>query len=58
MPPYEYEYERWPIDLILGDQQVRLRLEGWEPVDAIESSWQEDLTAYDDMRRKYFLYEA
>jgi uncharacterized protein YbbC (DUF1343 family) len=58
MPPYEYEYERWPIDLILGDQQLRLRLEGGEPVDAIESSWQEDLAAYDDMRRKYFLYEA
>ncbi|RJQ81731.1 MAG: DUF1343 domain-containing protein [Desulfobacteraceae bacterium] len=56
-PPYEYEYERLPIDLILGDQQIRLRLEASEPLDAIEASWQENLAAYDDMRRRYYLYK-
>jgi uncharacterized protein YbbC (DUF1343 family) len=56
-PPYEYEYERLPIDLILGDRQVRLRLEGGDPIETLEASWKEDLSAYDDMRRKYFLYQ-
>jgi uncharacterized protein YbbC (DUF1343 family) len=57
MPPYEYEYERWPIDLILGDQQVRLRLEAKEPIDALESCWQQGLAAYDEMRKQYFIYK-
>lgn len=56
-PPYEYEYDRSPIDLILGDQQVRLRLEAMEPIDSLEASWQEQLAAYDEMRRKYYLYQ-
>lgn len=55
-PPYEYEYERLPIDLILGDQQVRTRLEAMEPVAALEADWQKNLAAYDDMRRRSFLY--
>ena len=26
-PPYEYEFERLPIDLIIGDRGIRERLE-------------------------------
>ncbi len=55
-PPYEYEYDRLPNDLILGDQQIRLRLEKMEPVDALAASWREELESYDQMRSQYFLY--
>ena len=55
-PPYEYEFHRRPIDLILGDQQIRKRLAGLEPVDAIEASWAGELKAFNEMRRQYFLY--
>ena len=56
-PPYEYEYERMPIDLILGDQQLRLSLEGMVPMADLEASWAKKLKAFDTMRRDYFLYE-
>ena len=55
-PPYEYEYERLPIDLILGDNQIRERLAAQEAVEALEAEWQSDLTAFSEMRRKYLLY--
>jgi uncharacterized protein YbbC (DUF1343 family) len=55
-PPYEYEFERLPIDLILGSDTVRKRLAAMEPVSDLESSWQADLAAYEQMRRRYFLY--
>ncbi len=55
-PPYEYEYERMPIDLILGDGQLRLDLERNVPIENLESAWAEKLEAFDTMRRDYFLY--
>ena len=36
-PPYEYEFERLPIDLIIGDRGIRQRLENLEPIDDIEA---------------------
>lgn len=55
-PPYEYEYKRLPMDLIIGDQQVRRQLEEGIPVREIEEGWQAELQAFDCLRKKYFLY--
>ncbi|MBU3981939.1 MAG: DUF1343 domain-containing protein, partial [Proteobacteria bacterium] len=55
-PPYEYEYERLPMDLILGDQKVRRELEGGVPLREIEAGWQKGLQEFNSKRRKYFLY--
>jgi uncharacterized protein YbbC (DUF1343 family) len=55
-PPYEYEYERLPMDLILGDQKVRQELENGLPISEIEAGWQERLQEFKSVRRKYFLY--
>ncbi len=55
-PPYEYEFERLPMDLILGDKQVRLQLEDGLPIVEIEEGWQDDLDCFDHSRKKYFLY--
>jgi uncharacterized protein YbbC (DUF1343 family) len=55
-PPYEYEYDTLPMDLILGDDRVRRRLEAGEPIAAIEREWQDGLAAFDVLRRDYFLY--
>ncbi|MBT8370519.1 MAG: DUF1343 domain-containing protein, partial [Deltaproteobacteria bacterium] len=55
-PPYEYEYERWPIDLIIGDQSIRQRLEGLEPVDGLEASWREDIEHFKTISREFRLY--
>jgi uncharacterized protein YbbC (DUF1343 family) len=55
-PPYEYEYERLPLDLILGSTKVRRQLEGQTPILEIEQGWEEELAAFARRREKYFLY--
>ncbi|MBW1635509.1 MAG: DUF1343 domain-containing protein [Deltaproteobacteria bacterium] len=55
-PPYEYEFERLPLDLILGDKEMRLQLEDGVTLDTIEAAWQEELRAFELGRAKYFLY--
>ncbi len=55
-PPYEYEFDRLPIDLILGSDTVRMHLESMGPVQELEASWQKELDAFDRMRRNYYLY--
>ena len=37
-PPYEYEFERLPIDLIIGDRKVRERIERLDPIDDVSAS--------------------
>lgn len=55
-PPYEYEYERLPMDLILGDQTIRTRLAGMTPVMALEAAWQAPLDDFWALRERYLLY--
>ncbi len=55
-PPYEYEFERMPIDLIIGDRRIRQRLENLDPIEEIEAGWQEDLNRFKEIRRDFYLY--
>ncbi len=55
-PPYEYEFERLPMDLILGSRQVREQLESSESIMDIEQGWQQEIENFEQLRRKYFLY--
>jgi len=56
-PPYEYEFEKCPFDLITGDPAVRKAIENMEPLEDMEESWRGDLLAFEELRRAYFLYE-
>lgn len=55
-PPYEYEYEKLPMDLILGDRKLRLRLEQGILVEELEQGWSGELENFDQHRQKYFMY--
>ncbi|MBC8207820.1 MAG: DUF1343 domain-containing protein [Desulfobulbaceae bacterium] len=55
-PPYEYEFERLPMDLILGDKQLRLDIEAGVPILDLEAGWQSELAEFEKLRRNYFLY--
>jgi len=55
-PPYEYEFERLPIDLIIGDKSIRLRIENFDEIDEIEDAWQTELDAFTQMSQEYHLY--
>ena len=57
-PPYEYEYDLLPMDLILGDQKLRDTLEQGENLIELEQSWQQELEEFDSLRRSVFLYPA
>jgi uncharacterized protein YbbC (DUF1343 family) len=55
-PPYEYEFERLPIDIITGDEAIRKGLEGGMDLDAMEAGWQEELEGFLEQRGQYLLY--
>ena len=55
-PPYEYETQKLPIDLIIGDGKIRSRLENLEPVESIVESWQAELQEFSEISQKYHLY--
>ena len=55
-PPYEYEFEKRPIDFLIGDPIVRQRIEQMEPVERIEASWQAELDEFEKMSRECRLY--
>ncbi len=55
-PPYEYEFVKKPIDLILGSKKLRKRIEAMEPVEEIVKSWNDDLRKFRKTAEKFFLY--
>ena len=54
--PYEYEYHKLPLDLIVGDRPIRQQIEQNVPIDQIEASWQPELAAFETLRRKFLQY--
>jgi uncharacterized protein YbbC (DUF1343 family) len=56
-PPYEYEYSRLPIDLILGDKPLRKYIEAGKNVSALDKTWRGSLKAYERKRNEILLYE-
>lgn len=56
-PPYEYEYQRLPMDLIIGDQSIRQAVEDGMPIEDLEQGWQAALQAYRQRSSALFLYD-
>ncbi len=55
-PPYEYEFERLPMDLILGDREVRTALEEGVDILELEASWQDELAGFRRLCEPLLLY--
>jgi uncharacterized protein YbbC (DUF1343 family) len=55
-PPYEYEYEKMPIDILLGDGGIRRELERGVGPREIEQAWLADLSSYEEARQGVLLY--
>jgi uncharacterized protein YbbC (DUF1343 family) len=55
-PPYEYEYEKKPIDLIIGDEHIRRLLEDGENVETLAESWMDELEQYIQISREIHMY--
>jgi uncharacterized protein YbbC (DUF1343 family) len=55
-PPYEFETERLPVDLLLGDRSVRAGLEHGVPPDELEAKWKPPLEAWMERREAVLVY--
>ena len=55
-PPYEYEFTRLPLDLILGDTAIRAGLEQGAAIADLEAAWQTGLDDFDRLRQEVLLY--
>ncbi len=55
-PPYEYEYEKSPVDVILGDRRTRKELEQGCSVFEMEKDWEVGLSEFEKTRSEYLLY--
>lgn len=55
-PPYEYEYEKMPIDVILGDSSLKSKIEKGADLFEIKERWVEELKDFLEWRRLYLLY--
>jgi uncharacterized protein YbbC (DUF1343 family) len=55
-PPYEYEYDRNPFDLIAGTSALREAIERGDALEQIEDSWRHPLKEFKAIRAKFLLY--
>lgn len=55
-PPYEYESEKQPIDVISGANWFREAIDAGERAEAIAQRWQAGVEAFHALRQKYLLY--
>jgi uncharacterized protein YbbC (DUF1343 family) len=55
-PPYEYEAEKMPIDILAGSDSLRLQIEGGCSLEEIALSWKEQQEAFLAQRKPYLLY--
>ena len=55
-PPYEYEYERNPFDVISGTTKLRQQIAKGESLTAITESWRPGLDEFARLRLEVLLY--
>ena len=56
-PPYEYEYERLPIEILCGGRKVPSLIDRGATPAEIRESWREDVASFRRLRARYLLYE-
>jgi uncharacterized protein YbbC (DUF1343 family) len=56
-PPYEYEYKKLPMDLILGSKELRKKLTNLENLTQISDQWTKELNEFKTLSGKYYLYD-
>lgn len=58
LPPYEYETEKMPIDILVGSDRLRIELEEHKDLNGIENWWRPECAVFDkNVRIKYLLYD-
>ena len=55
-PPYEYEHDKEPIDILYGSDRLRATLDGGEDVNALVASWRPEEESFRRTREPYLIY--
>jgi uncharacterized protein YbbC (DUF1343 family) len=55
-PPYEYEHDKMPIDILAGSPALREQIESQMPLEEIVASWRAGVAEFAEIRRNYLLY--
>jgi len=55
-PPYEYEFNKLPIDLIFGDSSIRLDLEAGKKIEKLLKSCSKELEGFLESRKPFLIY--
>ena len=55
-PPYEYEHEKQPIDILWGSPRLRDAIDAGGSIDTFVDSWRRDEEAFLELRGKHLLY--
>jgi uncharacterized protein YbbC (DUF1343 family) len=55
-PPYEYENDKMPIDILAGSSELRHQIEQQVPLGEIAESWRPGIAEFERVRKNYLLY--
>jgi uncharacterized protein YbbC (DUF1343 family) len=55
-PPYEYEHDKLPIDILAGSSALREQIEAGTPAREIGRSWEEPVSRFLRTRERFLLY--
>ena len=55
-PPYEYEREKLPFDILAGSSDVREQIEEGIPAAEIARSWEAGVQAFMTIRERFLMY--
>jgi uncharacterized protein YbbC (DUF1343 family) len=55
-PPYEYEHDKMPIDILAGSPELREQIESQVPLEEIVAGWKPGEKEFAEIRRPYLLY--
>jgi uncharacterized protein YbbC (DUF1343 family) len=55
-PPYEYEHDKEPIDILYGTDRLRKTLDADGDVASLVQSWADEEEAFRRQRKPYLLY--
>ena len=55
-PPYEYEHDKWPIDILYGSDELRTTIDSGGDLSPLIASWKAAEEAFRKTRDKYLIY--
>ena len=56
-PPYEYETEKMPIDILAGTDRLRNGIEKGTKLNLMEEQWAQELRAFLKIRKRHLIYQ-